>query len=169
VTPRFDNWVLINGVAKTYSMTGWRVGWMVGPTDIIEAANSHQSHATGNVANVAQHAALAALRGPQETVEEMRQAFNNRRKLMHALVSDIPGVRCVEPQGAFYVFPEVTETLKGRWASTSELAEVILEQAGVALVPGESFGTPGYLRLSYAVGEADIERGVDRIRQVLAD
>jgi aspartate/methionine/tyrosine aminotransferase len=121
------------------------------------------------VANVAQHAALAALRGPQETVEEMRQAFNNRRKLMHALVSDIPGVRCVEPQGAFYVFPEVTETLKGRWASTSELAEVILEQAGVALVPGESFGTPGYLRLSYAVGEADIERGVDRIRQVLAD
>jgi aspartate/methionine/tyrosine aminotransferase len=168
VTPRFDNWVLVNGVAKTYSMTGWRVGWMVGPADIIEAANSHQSHATGNVDNVAQHAALAALRGPQESVEEMRQAFNNRRKLMYSLVSEIPGVRCVEPQGAFYVFPEVTDTLKGRWESTDDLATAILEEAGVALVPGESFGTPGYLRLSYAVGEADIERGVERIRRLLA-
>jgi aspartate aminotransferase len=168
VTPRFDNWVLINGVAKTYSMTGWRVGWMVGPADIIDAANSHQSHATGNVANVAQHAAVAALRGPQETVEEMRQAFNNRRKLMHSLVSDLPGVRCVEPQGAFYVFPDFSEALQGRWDSTADLATTILEDAGVALVPGESFGTPGYLRLSYAVGETDIERGVDRIRQLLA-
>jgi len=167
VTPRFENWVLINGVAKTYSMTGWRVGWMVGPADIIEAANSHQSHATGNVANVSQHAALAALRGPQETVAAMREAFDARRKLMYALVSDIPGVRCVEPQGAFYVFPEVTEAIEGRWASTDELATVILEKAGVALVPGESFGTPGFLRLSYAVGEADIERGVERIRALL--
>jgi aspartate/methionine/tyrosine aminotransferase len=168
VTPRFDNWVLINGVAKTYSMTGWRVGWMVGPADIIDAANSHQSHATGNVANVAQHAAVAALRGPQETVEEMRQAFNNRRKLMHSLISDLPGVRCVEPQGAFYVFPDFRDALEGRWESTTDLATTILEDAGVALVPGESFGTPGYLRLSYALGEADIERGVDRIRQLLA-
>jgi aspartate/methionine/tyrosine aminotransferase len=167
VTPRFENWVLINGVAKTYSMTGWRVGWMVGPADIIDAANSHQSHATGNVANVSQHAALAALRGPQETVAAMRDAFDARRKLMYALVSDIPGVRCVEPQGAFYVFPEVTEAIDGRWASTDELATVILEEAGVALVPGESFGTPGFLRLSYAVGEADIERGVERIRALL--
>jgi aspartate/methionine/tyrosine aminotransferase len=149
-------------------MTGWRVGWMVGPTDIVEAANSHQSHATGNVDNVAQHAALAALRGPQDTVEEMRRAFDSRRKLMHALVSDIPGVRCVEPQGAFYVFPDVSDTLRGRWGSTAELATVILEEAGVALVPGESFGTPGFLRLSYAVGEADIDRGVDRIRRLLA-
>jgi aspartate/methionine/tyrosine aminotransferase len=168
VTPRFDNWVLINGVAKTYSMTGWRVGWMVGPADIIDAANSHQSHATGNVANVAQHAAVAALRGPQETVEEMRQAFNNRRKLMYSLISGLPGVRCVEPQGAFYVFPDFSQALHGRWESTADLATTILEDAGVALVPGESFGTPGYLRLSYAVGEADIERGVDRIRQLLA-
>jgi len=168
VTPRFDNWVLVNGVAKSYSMTGWRVGWMVGPSDIVEAANSHQSHATGNVDNVAQHAALAALRGPQDTVEEMRRAFDSRRKLMHALVSDIPGVRCVEPQGAFYVFPDVSDTLRGRWGSTAELATVILEEAGVALVPGESFGTPGFLRLSYAVGEPDIERGVDRIRRLLA-
>ena len=168
VTPRFDNWLLVNGVAKSYSMTGWRVGWMVGPADIVEAANAHQSHVTGNVDNVAQHAALAALRGPQDTVEEMRRAFDSRRKLMYGLVSDIPGVRCVEPQGAFYVFPEVSEALQGRWATTDELATVILEEAGVALVPGESFGTPGFLRLSYAVGEADIERGVDRIRRLLA-
>jgi aspartate/methionine/tyrosine aminotransferase len=167
VTPRFDNWVLINGVAKTYSMTGWRVGWMVGPADIIEAANSHQSHATGNVNNVAQHAALAALRGPQETVEEMRLAFDARRKLMYSLVSDISGVRCVEPQGAFYVFPDVREAMEGRWATTDDLATALLEE-GVALVPGESFGTPGYLRLSYATGETEIERGMERIARLLA-
>ena len=168
VTPRFDNWVLINGVAKTYSMTGWRVGWMVAPADIIDAANSHQSHATGNVNNVAQHAALAALRGPQETVEEMRLAFDARRKLMYSLVSDIPGVRCVEPQGAFYVFPDVSQAMEGRWDTTDALATAILEDAGVALVPGESFGTPGYLRLSYATGEPEIERGMERIGRLLA-
>jgi aspartate/methionine/tyrosine aminotransferase len=166
-TPRFENWVLINGVAKTYSMTGWRVGWMVGPADIVEAANSHQSHATGNVDNVAQQAALAALQGPQDTVEVMREAFDSRRKLMFSLVSDIPGVDCVEPQGAFYVFPDVSDVLDGRWASTDELATVILEEAGVALVPGESFGAPGHLRLSYATGEAEIERGMERIRALL--
>jgi aspartate aminotransferase len=168
VTPRLENWVLVNGVAKTYSMTGWRVGWLAGPADIVEAADSHQSHATGNVNNVAQHAALAALRGPQETVEEMRQAFDSRRKLMLALVSDIPGVRCVEPQGAFYVFPDVSEAMQGRWETTDALAADVLEQAGVAVVSGESFGTPGYLRLSYATGEAEIERGVERIRRLLA-
>jgi aspartate/methionine/tyrosine aminotransferase len=167
-TPRFEHWVLVNGVAKTYSMTGWRVGWMVGPVDVIEAANSHQSHATGNVDNVAQHAALAALRGPQDTVEEMRHAFDARRKLMFSLVSDIPGVDCVEPQGAFYVFPDVSATLEGRWGSTDELATVILEEAGVALVPGESFGSPGHLRLSYATAEAEIERGMERIRELLS-
>jgi aspartate aminotransferase len=166
-TPRFENWVLINGVAKSYSMTGWRVGWMVGPADILEAANSHQSHATGNVDNVAQQAALAALHGPQDTVEEMREAFDARRKLMFSLVSDIPGVECVEPQGAFYVFPDVSKVLDGRWSSTDELATVILEEAGVALVPGESFGAPGHLRLSYATGEAEIERGMERIRDLL--
>lgn len=168
VTPRFENWVLINGVAKTYSMTGWRVGWMAGPTDIVDAANSHQSHATGNVDNVAQHAALAALRGPQDTVEEMRAAFDARRKLMFSLVSDIPGVDCVEPQGAFYVFPDVSRVLEGRWVSTDELATAILEEAGVALVPGESFGAPGHLRLSYATGDAEIERGMERIRRLIA-
>jgi aspartate/methionine/tyrosine aminotransferase len=166
-TPRFENWVLINGVAKTYSMTGWRVGWMVGPVDIVEAANSHQSHATGNVDNVAQQAALAALVGPQDTVEEMREAFDARRKLMFSLVSDIPGVECVEPEGAFYVFPDVSKALDGRWSTTDELATVILEEAGVALVPGESFGAPGHLRLSYATGEAEIERGMERIRDLL--
>ncbi|HEU4915350.1 MAG TPA: pyridoxal phosphate-dependent aminotransferase [Acidimicrobiia bacterium] len=168
VTPRFENWVLINGVAKTYSMTGWRVGWMAGPADIVEAANSHQSHATGNVDNVAQHAALAALRGPQDTVEEMRAAFDARRKLMFSLVSDLPGVNCLEPEGAFYVFPDVSRVLEGRWASTDELATVILEEAGVALVAGESFGAPGHLRLSYATGEPEIERGMERIRRLLA-
>ncbi len=168
VTPRFENWVLVNGVAKTYSMTGWRVGWLVGPADIIEAANAHHSHVTGNVNNVAQQAALAALRGPQETVEEMRQAFDNRRKLMLSLVRDLPGVRCVEPQGAFYVFPDVTGAMEGRWETTDALATAILEEAGVALVSGESFGTPGYLRLSYATGENEIERGLERIRQHLA-
>jgi aspartate aminotransferase len=168
VTPRFENWLLVNGVAKTYSMTGWRVGWMVGPADIVEAANAHQSHATGNVNNVAQQAALAALAGPQEMVQEMRQAFDNRRKLMLALVNDLPGVRCVEPQGAFYVFPEVIEALQGRWESSDALARDILEVAGVAVVSGESFGAPGHLRLSYATGEAEIERGMERIRQLLA-
>lgn len=168
VTPRFENWLLVNGVAKTYSMTGWRVGWLVGAADIIDAANAHQSHATGNVDNVAQHAALAALRGPQDTVEEMREAFDRRRKLMYSLVTDLPGVRCVEPQGAFYVFPEVSEALQGRWESTSALATDILEEAGVALVPGESFGVPGFLRLSYATAEPEIERGMERIGRLLA-
>jgi aspartate/methionine/tyrosine aminotransferase len=148
-------------------MTGGRVGWMVGPADIVDAANSHQSHATGNVDNVAQQAALAALVGPQDTVEEMREAFDARRKLMFSLVSDIPGVECVEPEGAFYVFPDVSSALDGRWSTTDELATVILEDAGVALVPGESFGAPGHLRLSYATGEAEIERGMRRIRDLL--
>jgi aspartate/methionine/tyrosine aminotransferase len=168
VTPRFENWVLINGVAKSYSMTGWRVGWMVGPADVIDAANSHQSHATGNVTNVAQHAALAALTGPQEMVEEMRLAFDARRKLMYSLVSSIPGVACIEPEGAFYVFPDFSSHLGDRWATTDALATSILEEAGVALVSGESFGTPGFLRLSYAVGEPEIERGVERIAAMLA-
>ncbi|HLF60607.1 MAG TPA: pyridoxal phosphate-dependent aminotransferase [Acidimicrobiia bacterium] len=168
VTPRFENWVLINGVAKSYSMTGWRVGWMVGPADVIDAANSHQSHATGNVANVAQHAALAALTGPQEVVEEMRLAFDARRKLMYSLVSSLPGVACIEPEGAFYVFPDFSVHIGDRWGSSDDLATAILEEAGVALVSGESFGAPGFLRLSYAVGEEDIERGVGRIATLLA-
>ena len=167
VTPKLENWVIINGVAKSYAMTGWRVGWMVGPKDIIDAAARHQSHATSNVANVTQHAALAALTGPQDMVEEMRLAFDQRRKLMHSMVSEIPGFECVEPKGAFYVFPDVSAALGDRYPTSEALAEGILEEAGVALVPGESFGTPGFLRFSYAVGEDEIERGVTQIASLI--
>ncbi len=167
VTPKLENWVIINGVAKSYAMTGWRVGWMVGPQDIVDAAARHQSHATSNVANVTQHAALAALTGSQDTVEEMRLAFDQRRKLMHSMVSEIPGFECVEPEGAFYVFPDVSAALGDRYPTSETLAEGILEEAGVALVPGESFGTPGFLRFSYAVGEDEIERGVTQIASLI--
>jgi len=166
-TPRFENWVIVNGVAKSYAMTGWRVGWMIGPRDIIDAAARHQSHATSNVANVSQHAALAALTGDQATVEEMRVAFDSRRKLMHSMVAAIPGVECLEPEGAFYVFPDVGGVLGGRFPTSASLAEAILEEAGVAVVPGESFGAPGFLRFSYALGEEDIKRGVERIATML--
>ncbi len=165
--PRFENWVLINGVAKSYAMTGWRVGWMIGPSEVVNAAARLQSHATSNVANVAQHAALAALTGPQDTVEEMRQAFDRRRKLMFSMLDDIDGVSCLEPEGAFYTFPDVSELLGDRWATSSAMAEDILETSAVALVPGESFGAPGFLRLSYATSDAHIEEGVERIAQLV--
>jgi aspartate aminotransferase len=167
VTPRFENWILINGVAKAYAMTGWRVGWMVGPADIINAAARLQSHTTSNVANVSQQAALAALRGPQDTVEEMRLAFDRRRKLMFSMLHDIDGITCIEPQGAFYVFPDVTELLGERWSTSIDLATQILEEGAVALVPGESFGAPGFLRLSYATRDEDIERGIERIAAIV--
>jgi aspartate/methionine/tyrosine aminotransferase len=167
VTPRFENWIIINGVAKSFAMTGWRVGWMIGPKDIVDAAARHQSHATSNVANVGQHAALAALTGSQDTVEEMRQAFDGRRKLMYSLLTEIEGFRCIEPAGAFYAFPNVTEAMGDDYASSVDLATAIIERANVALVPGESFGAPGHLRLSYALGEEDIRRGVDRIAELL--
>lgn len=168
VTSRLENFVLINGVAKSYAMTGWRVGWMVGPSDIMEAAARHQSHATSNVANVCQHAALAALRGDQATVEEMRQAFDRRRELMHSMVVEIPGVSCVEPMGAFYVFPDVSAALTEEVPTSAKLGEALIEEAGVAVVPGESFGAPGFVRLSYALGELDIERGVTRMGELIA-
>jgi len=167
VTPRFENWIIINGVAKSFAMTGWRVGWMIGPKDIVDAAARHQSHATSNVANVGQHAALAALTGSQDTVEEMRQAFDGRRKLMYSLLTEIEGFRCIEPEGAFYAFPNVSEAMGDDYASSVDLATAIIERANVALVPGESFGAPGHLRLSYALGEEDIRRGVDRIADLL--
>lgn len=166
-TSRLENWIIINGVAKSYAMTGWRVGWMIGPKDIIDAAARHQSHATSNVANVSQRAALAALTGDQATVEEMRLAFDSRRKLMHSMVTAIPGVECVEPEGAFYVFPDVRGVLSDRYGTSAALAEGILEEAGVAVVPGESFGAPGFLRFSYALGEEDIRRGVERIAAMI--
>ncbi len=167
VTPRFENWILVNGVAKAYAMTGWRVGWMIGPRDVIDAAGRLQSHATGNVGNVSQHAALAALRGPQDTVEEMRLAFDRRRKMMYSMLHDIDGITCIEPEGAFYVFPDVSALLGDRWASSLHLAADILEEGAVAVVPGESFGAPGFLRLSYATSDAEIEEGIGRIASII--
>jgi aspartate aminotransferase len=161
--PHLENLVLVNGVAKSYAMTGWRVGWVVAPEGLVDAAARFQSHATGNVSNVAQHAALAGLTGPQDVVEEMRQAFDRRRKLMHSAVSAMPGVECHEPAGAFYVFPDVTRLLGDTHPTSESLALGILEDAEVAVVAGEAFGAPGFLRFSYALGEDDIERGLARI------
>ncbi len=165
--------LVVNGVAKTYAMTGWRVGWVIGPPDIIKAAGNLQSHATSNVSNVAQAAALAAVTGDLEAVSEMRAVFDRRRQLMHKLLNEIDGVTCYEPQGAFYCFPNVKGVLgrdiRGRTpTSAHELAEVILEEAKVALVPGEGFGAPGYARLSYALGDEDLEEGVTRIADLLS-
>ena len=165
--PDLERLVLVNGVAKSFAMTGWRVGWAVGPADVIDAAARFQSHATGNVANVSQQAALAALTGPQETVETMRAAFDRRRELMFQMVSDLPGFRCHEPEGAFYVFPDVSEAAARAGMTSDGLAMAILEEAGVATVSGESFGTPGFIRLSYALGEGDIEAGMGRISAFL--
>jgi aspartate aminotransferase len=169
-----DRWVVVNGVAKTYAMTGWRVGWMIGPADVVKAATNLQSHATSNVSNVAQRAALAAVSGDLAAVAEMRDAFDRRRQTMVKRLNEIPGVSCVEPEGAFYAFPSFKTVLgreiRGRRpATTLELAEVILDEVKVAIVPGEAFGAPGYARLSYALGDDDLERGVARIADVLAD
>ena len=168
-----DTCVILNGVAKTYAMTGWRVGWMIGPADLIKAATNLQSHSTSNVANVSQRAAIAALDGGLECVEEMREAFARRAILIHGLLNDIPGVTCMVPQGAFYAFPSM-EGLLGRTyggvtpTTTSELCEVILDQAKVALVPGEAFDAPGYVRISFAVSDADITEGIGRIAELVA-
>jgi aspartate aminotransferase len=165
--------VVLNGVAKTYAMTGWRVGWMIGPPDVIAAAANLQSHATSNVCNVAQAAALAAVSGDLSAVAVMREAFDRRRLTMTRMLNEIPGVLCPEPQGAFYCYPSVKALLglqiAGRRPRTSaELAELILDEAEVALVPGEAFGTPGYFRLSCALGDADLEEGIARMAKLLA-
>lgn len=167
-----DRCVVVNGVAKTYAMTGWRVGWMIGPPDVIAAATNLQSHSTSNVANVSQVAALAALTGDLAAVAGMRAAFDRRRRRMHRLLSEASGVSCVEPQGAFYAFPSFAgvlgRPLRGRVpASTLELAELLLEEVGVAIVPGEAFGAPGYARLSYALADEDLVEGVTRIVKLL--
>jgi aspartate/methionine/tyrosine aminotransferase len=169
-----DTCVVLNGVAKTYAMTGWRVGWMIGPRDVISAAANLQSHATSNVSNVAQAAALTAVSGDLSAVAEMRAAFDRRRQTMTRMLNEIPGVVCPEPQGAFYCYPSVKGLLgreiSGQRPQTSaELAGLILEEAEVAVVPGEAFGTPGYFRLSCALGDADLEEGVGRIAKLLAD
>ena len=168
-----DTCVVVNGVAKTFAMTGWRVGWMVGPTDVITAATNLQSHLSSNVANVSQRAALAAVSGPLDAAHAMREAFDRRRRTMVAMLSEIDGVRCPVPQGAFYAYPDVRGVL-GREVggvtptTSAELAAVILEQAEVAVVPGEAFGPSGYLRLSYALGDDDLVEGVGRIQRLLA-
>ncbi|AAZ56694.1 pyridoxal phosphate-dependent aminotransferase [Thermobifida fusca] len=169
-----DRTVVVNGVAKTYAMTGWRVGWLIGPVDVVKAATNLQSHATSNVANVSQAAALAAVSGDLSAVEEMKQAFDRRRQTIVRMLNEIPGVVCPEPQGAFYAYPSVKEILgkeiRGQRPQTSsELASLILEHAKVAVVPGEAFGTPGYLRLSYALSDADLVEGVSRIAKLLSE
>ncbi|MBP2704893.1 pyridoxal phosphate-dependent aminotransferase [Microbispora sp. RL4-1S] len=166
--------VVLNGVAKTYAMTGWRVGWLIGPADVVKAATNLQSHATSNVANVSQAAALAAVSGDLSAVERMREAFDRRRQTMVRMLNEIPGVVCPEPLGAFYAYPSVKallgKELRGRRPQTSaELAELILEEAEVALVPGEAFGTPGYFRLSYALGDDDLAEGVSRVAKLLGE
>jgi aspartate aminotransferase len=167
-----DRCVILNGVAKTYAMTGWRVGWMIGPADLIKAATNLQSHSTSNVANVSQAAAIAALNGGLDDVFEMRAAFDRRRRLMHSLLSGIDGVECLSPEGAFYAFPSFEGVLgreiRGkRPATTSELADLILEEAKVAIVPGEAFGSPGYARFSFALGDDDLGEGINRIADLL--
>ncbi|MEW6153739.1 MAG: pyridoxal phosphate-dependent aminotransferase [Actinomycetota bacterium] len=162
--------VVINGVAKTFAMTGWRVGWMIGPPDVIAAATNLQSHATSNVANVSQRAALAAVTGPMDCVVTMREAFDRRRQRMYDLLSAMPGVACQEPQGAFYAFPSFAGALGGGLGnSTLELAGAVLERAKVAIVPGEAFGAPGFVRLSYALGDQQLEEGLGRVAKLLAD
>ncbi|UFS57984.1 pyridoxal phosphate-dependent aminotransferase [Subtercola endophyticus] len=163
-----DRTILVNGVAKTYAMTGWRVGWMVGPADAIKGAANLQSHLSSNVANVSQRAALAALTGPQTAVEEMRQAFDRRRKHIVASLNEIPGILTPTPEGAFYVYPDVTGLLNRPWGGVTpttslELADLILEQADVAVVPGEAFGPSGFVRMSYALGDDALAEGVARL------
>ena len=166
--------IIVNGVAKTYAMTGWRVGWLIGPADIVKGATNLQSHATSNVANVSQIAALAAVTGDLSAVDEMKVAFDRRRKLITGMLDAIPGVNCPLPEGAFYVYPSVKEivgrTLRGqKIASSAQLAGLILDEVEVAVVPGEAFGTPGYLRLSYATSDNDITEGVGRIAALLSE
>jgi aspartate aminotransferase len=168
-----DRCVVLNGVAKTYAMTGWRVGWMAGPADVIKAAINLQSHATSNVCNVAQAAALTAVSGDLSAVARMRSAFDRRRQVMTAMLNEVPGIVCPLPEGAFYCYPSVKGVLGKeisgqRPATSGQLAELLLEEADVAVVPGEAFGTDGYFRLSCALGDADLEEGVSRLAKLLA-
>jgi aspartate aminotransferase len=169
-----DRCVVLNGVAKTYAMTGWRVGWMLGPDDVIKAATNLQSHATSNVANVSQRAAIAALTGDLSAVAEMRTAFERRGKLMHQILTGIEGVTAIEPQGAFYGFPNLSahlgRTIRGRTPETTlDLCALLLDEAKVAIVPGEAFDAPGYARLSYALGDDDLGEGCRRIADLLSE
>jgi aspartate aminotransferase len=169
-----DTCVVVNGVAKTYAMTGWRVGWLIGPTDVVKAATNLQSHATSNVANVSQIAALTAVRGDLSAVAAMREVYDRRRQTIVKMLRDIPGVECPEPFGAFYAYPSVKGALgkeiRGRRPlSSADLCELVLDEAEVAMVPGEAFGTPGYIRMSYALGDDDLVEGVTRLHELLAE
>jgi aspartate/methionine/tyrosine aminotransferase len=169
-----DRCVVVNGVSKTFAMTGWRVGWMIGPTDAITAATNLQSHETSNVANVSQRAALAAVSGDLSAAAEMRQAFDRRRILIHSMLNEIDGVSCLLPEGAFYAFPSVVglygRDIRGRRpTSSAELADLAIEEAKVAVVPGEAFGAPGYFRMSYAMGDDDLVEGVSRLAALFGD
>ncbi len=167
------NTVLVNGVAKSSSMTGWRLGWLVGPSNVIKAAGNLQSHLSSNVSNISQRAAIEALTGPQDEVERMRQAFEKRRNVIVAELSKIDGVVCPTPEGAFYVYPDVRGLLNRSWGGVTpttslELADLILDQAEVAVVPGEAFGPSGYLRLSYALGDAPLLEGIQRLQRLFS-
>jgi aspartate/methionine/tyrosine aminotransferase len=169
-----DTTIIINGVAKTYAMTGWRVGWMIGPKDVIKAATNLQSHLTSNVSNVSQRAAIAAVTGDLAAVHKMGEAFNRRRKLIVSLLNEIPGFSCPTPTGAFYVYPSVKgvlgKTIRGKTPTTSaELATLILDEVEVAAVPGEAFGPSGYLRFSYALSDEDIVEGIGRIKKLIEE
>ncbi len=174
VTPELgDRWVVVNGVAKTYAMTGWRIGWMIGAPDVMRAAVNYQSQTTSNISNISQRAAVAALSGDLEAVYEMRTAFDRRRKTMTSMLNAIDGVTCVEPEGAFYCFANVSGllgvSLGGRVSNTSgELAEMLLDTIKIAVVPGEAFGTPGFFRLSYALGDLDLAEGLDRFAHLVS-
>jgi aspartate aminotransferase len=168
-----DRTILVNGVAKSYAMTGWRLGWMVGPADAIKAAANLQSHLSSNVSNISQRAAIEALTGPQEQVEVMRTSFERRRNVIVAELNKIDGLLCPNPQGAFYVYPDVTGLLNRSWGGVTpttslELADLILDQAEVAVVPGEAFGPSGYLRLSYALGDEPLLEGVQRLQRLFS-
>jgi aspartate/methionine/tyrosine aminotransferase len=169
-----DRCVVVNGVSKTYAMTGWRVGWMIGPEDVIDAATNLQSQETSNVDNVAQIAALSALKSDPALIDEMRKIFDRRRKSIHAMLNAIPGVHCVEPEGAFYAFPSLSgllgKQLRNRRANdTLELAEIVLDEAKVAFVPGEAFGAPGYGRFSYALSDEDLGKGMTRLSELFSE
>ncbi len=169
-----DQTIIINGVAKTYAMTGWRVGWMIGPKDVIKAATNLQSHLSSNVSNISQRAAIAAVTGDLTAVHEMGVAFDRRRKLIVDLLNKIPGVTCPTPTGAFYVYPSVKGVLgkeiRGKRPQTSaELATLILDEVEVAAVPGEAFGPSGYLRFSYALSDDDIVEGIGRVAKLLSE
>ncbi|MFZ0768339.1 MAG: pyridoxal phosphate-dependent aminotransferase [Acidimicrobiales bacterium] len=169
MTPELgDRWIVVNGVAKSYAMTGWRVGWMISAPDVMEAAINYQSQTTSNISNISQRAAVVALTGDLMAVGEMREVFDRRRKIMTTMLNGIEGITCAEPEGAFYCFPNVSGLLGrsfgGRVSSSSaELAEVLLETIKIAVVPGEAFGTPGFCRMSYALGDADMVEGLERL------